>query len=244
MKTIIYILAFLFSHNVFAFQFPTNLNFNDQKKVIDILSVQSQKKQTSDPAPLGGYKGWEALVSVEAIGLTELNRLDSDLNNSDMLYLPRLELSKGIYYDIDLSLYFSPFLVNKDIKDFGGQFRLLLLENFRRYYNLSLNFQVNSTNFKDILFSTNLGFDLVVSRLWEKNSLMFGYGFIRNTSRIVGTNSGQNITDSGLEVAMTENNMHLFVGGTHWWSKNLYSTLNFDFFESSFVSTFAIAVRY
>ena len=244
MQKIILLLSLLLSQYVYALEFPKNINFQDQKKIIDSLSVQSQKKHLSDPAPLGGYKGWEGLVSVEALSLSELNDIDPSLNNSDYIFLPRLQLSKGIYYDIDLSLYFSPLLVNKDIKDFGGQFRWLVLENFRQHYNLSLSFQVNSTNYKDILFSTNLGFDLVVSRLWEQYSLTFGYGFIRNTSRIVGVSSGVNITSSGQEVAKTENNMHVFVAGTRWWTDTLYSSLNLNFYESSIVGSFALGVRY
>lgn len=244
MQKIIFIICFLVSSCVFAFEFPKNLSFQDQKKVIGSLSIQSQKKQLSDPAPLGGYKGWEALLSVEALSLSELNSIDPSIENSEFLFLPRLQLAKGIYYDIDLSLYFSPLLVNKDIKDFGGQFRWLVLENFREHYNLSLSFQVNSTNYKDILFSTNLGFDLIVSRMWELNSLAFGYGFIRNTSRIVGTSSSVNITSSGQEVAMTENNMHLFASGTHWWNESLYGTLHFNFYESAVVSSLALGVRY
>lgn len=242
-KTIFFILLSA-SHIVFALEFPKNLNFQNQKKVIDSLSLQSQKKQLSDPAPLGGYKGWEALISVEALSLSEINSIDPSLNNSDFLFLPRLQLTKGIYYNIDLSLYFSPLLVNKDIKDFGGQFRWIILKNFKRHYNLSVSFQVNSTNYKDVLFSTNLGFDLIVSRLWEKNSLMFGYGFIRNTSRIVGLSSGVNITSSGQEVAKTENNMHVFVAGTHWWTDTLYGSLHFNFYESAVVSSLALGVRY
>lgn len=244
MKLFLVFFIILFALKSYALQIPENLSLNQQKIIMQSLGVKSQKKHLSDPAPLGGFKGWEVIMSVEALDLTDIKSIDPQKDSSDFFFLPRLQLSKGIYYDIDLSLFFSPIFTNKDVKDFGGQVRWMPLKNIKNNCNLSFSFQVNSINYKDILFSTNLGFDLMLSRIWEKNSLYIGYGFIRNTSRITGKSDGTSITSDGEEVAQTESNMHIFIGGTHWWTKNFYGSMNLNFYESDIISSLSLGLRY
>lgn len=88
-----------------------NFRFGSASKVLD------------NPYPLGGYTGIEFGLASEFIPVEDLASLGSKTTDKGEYNYYTLTLGKGLYYNVDMHAYFTPFGQAEKMQSYGAQIR-------------------------------------------------------------------------------------------------------------------------
>nr|WP_295904812.1 hypothetical protein [uncultured Bdellovibrio sp.] len=198
MKFLRLIVFLAFSISVFSAQantaLPKNLNKEDRIRVLQILGLGSASKILDNPYPLGGYSGVEIGVSSEFIPVEDLASLGSKTTDKGEYNYYTLTLGKGLYYNIDTHVYFTPFGQNEDIQSYGAQVRWGFYE--AHFFPLTLTAMIygGGANFSNLINVSTLGGDVIATVAMDNVAIYVGAGQVRAIGRFIGGADG--ITDN------------------------------------------------
>ncbi|MGZ3773667.1 MAG: hypothetical protein ACXVCY_15175 [Pseudobdellovibrionaceae bacterium] len=189
---------------------PKNLSQSDRIRALEILGFGSAPKILDNPYPLGGYKGVEVGLSSEFIPIDELARLGSKTTDRGELNYYTLSFGKGIYYNVDTYVYFTPFLQNESVQTYGGQLRWGFYEAAFFPLSLSGNFYTGGANFSNLINVTTVGVDLIATVSMDNVAIFIGTGRIRASGKFIGGADG--ITSSQTTESHDINDTHTVFG--------------------------------
>lgn len=215
-ETQIFILIFLFSglakQAQAALALPTALTREDRQIALKILGFGTQAKLFSSPVPLGGYEGFEFGLASEYLLTEDIAKIGSKTPGQAVKEFNYLTLSatKGLTYNLDTSVFFTPQPQSEGISSFGGHLRWGFYEfqNFPALFSLILH--ASGSNFSSLLNTRTSGADLVVTVAVSEASLYFGGGPIRTIGTFVGGTQG--ITSEGKTVDEDLSDLHTVFG--------------------------------
>lgn len=169
-----------------ATSLPKNLNEADRNRALQILGFGSAPKILDKPYPLGGYTGVEIGLSSEFIPVAELASLGSKTTDKGELNYYTLSFGKGLYYNVDTFMYFTPFLQNEKVQTYGGQLRWGFYE--APFFPLSLtgNLFVGGANFSNLINVTTVGLDLIATVSMDNVAIYVGTGTVRASGKFIG----------------------------------------------------------
>jgi len=177
-----------------ATSLPRNLDQSDRVRALQILGFGSASKILDNPYPLGGYSGIEIGVSSEFIPVEDLSSLGNKTTDKGEFNYYTLTLGKGLYYNIDTHLYFTPFNQTEEIQSYGGQVRWGFYEAGFFPLSLSAVLSAGGANFSNLINVTTLGADIVATVAMDNVAIYFGVGQARATGKFIGGPNG--ITDT------------------------------------------------
>lgn len=185
----LFLLSFLigFSH---AFDLPTQMTNNEQKRVLNLVGLGASTKFLSNVYPLGGYSGFEASLSMEAIDTAEIASFGNQTSQTETLYMPSITLGKGIYNDSDIFIHFVPPSQSQDITRFGASFRWGFYQFLFLPINLSAVIHTSLVTLSKDLSATNLGADLLMGMNFGQLSFILGGGWANSSGRFTGGING------------------------------------------------------
>ncbi|QDK39008.1 hypothetical protein [Bdellovibrio sp. NC01] len=193
-----------------ASDLPRNLSTSEQKRALEILGLGSASKILANPYPLGGYTGVEVGLTAEFIPLEDLSNLGTQTNDSGEFNYYTLTIGKGLYYNIDTLLYFTPAIQDQKVQTFGGQLRWGFYEASFFPISFSANLYAGGANFSNLINVTTMGWDLVATVAIDNVALYFGGGRINAHGKFIGGTNG--ITSSGETETQTSSENHTFAG--------------------------------
>lgn len=232
MRLLVFIFCFLFSLFATAkVDLPRNLSSADRHRAVQVLGYGSAPKLISSPYPLGGYKGVEVAVSTEIISLKELAKLGSGSNNDGRMTFNTLSLGKGLFYNVDGYVYFTPFNQNGDVQTYGAQLKWAFYE--MKGLPVAFSFMVygGGANFSNVLDVATLGGDFIVTLTTDLFSVYGGLGNVRAIGKFVGGPAG--LTDSATEVTEDIANGHTFLG-IHFQYSQFFVAGQVDIYSDTF----------
>jgi hypothetical protein len=180
-----------FATSAFALKsLPKSLTPSDQNRALEILGFGSASKILNNPYPLGGYMGIEMGLSTEFIPIEDLEGLGSGITERGEFNYYTLTLGKGLYYNIDTYLYFSPAVQGEDFQNFGAQVRWGFYEFGFFPLSLSAVLYGGGANFSNLINISTFGTDLIATVNMENVAIYTGVGSIRAVGTFVGGANG------------------------------------------------------
>lgn len=212
---------------------PTMMSQEDRIKALEILGLGTTSKLLSSPSPLGGFSGIELGVGVENISLDDLRRLGYRDSSLDEYNYYSLILGKGLYYDVDIFLNFTPTMQSNSLTVFGGMMRWKFFE--MQNFPLAFSFVAHSSgaSFSNVVSTHTVGLDFVMSMNMEDLSFYFGGGKTRAIGIFVGGVEG--VTDSGKSEQVDLMESHSLFGIMFRFEK-FFIDLQVDRYSQSFYS--------
>ncbi|MEZ4872423.1 MAG: hypothetical protein R2827_09315 [Bdellovibrionales bacterium] len=119
MKLILFSLFIILAIPGWALEIPTNLSKDNRTELTEMLGATSSIKTLTHPFPLGGYEGFELGLSLETVDVTNLTNLGAGVAKESSLVIPKITFAKGLYFDLDVFLEFSPLLRQEKVSEFG-----------------------------------------------------------------------------------------------------------------------------
>ncbi len=182
----------------------------DRQSALRILGLGTGYKTIGDPYPLGGYMGFELGVSYELLSTAQIAKLGSGTGvQGDTSYV-NFTLGKGLFYDVDFYLNFSPLGQAEKFSSFGGAIRWGILEMQSLPVHFSLQAAANSANFQNKVNTTTQSLDLIGGWNFQDVVMYGGVGVIRSSGLFVGGAGG--ITDNGETMTESVSETHTFGG--------------------------------
>lgn len=191
-------------------ELPKNLSDADRLSALKILGGGSAIHLLGDPYPLGGYPGVEVGVSQEIIPTSDLAQLGNKPNASPDTSYVNLSFAKGLYYNLDLFLSFSPMIQSEGVTNFGGGFRWGFFEAEYAPASLSLVVGANSTSYENRINVSTQSVDLIAAFSLEETRLYAGAGRIKASGSFLGGTDG--VTDTNETEEVTTNMTRFLVG--------------------------------
>lgn len=182
----------------------------DRQSVLKILGYGTSFKTSGDPYPLGGYMGFEIGVSYELLSTAQIAKLGSGTGVQGDTSVLNVTLGKGLFYDVDFYLNFSPLGQSEKFSSFGGAVRWGVLELEAMPVHFSVQAAANSASFQNKINTTTQNFDVIGG--WNFQDLVFygGIGVIRSSGQFIGGAAGVNDTADTVTEAVNE--AHTFAG--------------------------------
>lgn len=202
------LMCFLFivlSSRAVAMSLPVNLSESDRIRVLEVLGFGSAPKILDKPYPLGGYTGIEVGISSEFIPVEDLASLGNKTSERGELNYYTLSFGKGLYYNVDTYLYFTPFLQNEKVQTYGGQLRWGFYETIYFPISFSAVFFAGGANFSNLFNVTTVGVDLIATVAMDNVAIYFGGGRARAVGRFIGGTDGITDTQETEKQDTTEN---------------------------------------
>lgn len=168
---------------------------NEQQIVAEVLGFGSTMKILSNPYPLGGYSGFEIGLGTEAISLDSIARLGSVDGDEGEYTYNTLSIGKGLYYNIDFFLQFTPFVQADGLSTYASQLRWGFYESSSFPFSLSAILYGNGASFASLVNTNSFGLDLIANFNVGAVALYGGGGPIRATTSFIGGPNG--ITSDG-----------------------------------------------
>ncbi|MBX3016707.1 MAG: hypothetical protein KF767_02370 [Bdellovibrionaceae bacterium] len=193
-----------------AIQIPSQMSSADRQSMLKILGYGTSFKTSGDPYPLGGYMGFEVGVSYELLSTAQIAKLGSGTGVQGDTSILNVTLGKGLFYDVDFYLNFSPLGQSEKFSSFGGALRWGVLELQAMPIHFSVQAAANSASFQNKVNTTTQSFDLIGG--WNFQDLVFygGVGLIRSSGQFIGGAGG--VSDSNETVTEAINEAHTFAG--------------------------------
>ncbi len=181
------ILLNFFSEGAWAERYiPRLMNASERKTALQILGFGSASKIIANPYALGGHQGAEIGISSEYIPVHDLGSLgDKSSHRSELNYFS-LSVAKGLYYDVDTAIHFTPAFQKEDLASFGGQVRWGFYEFQFMPGNLSIVGHGSATSFASLIDTRTTGFDFIATFVVEDVALYVGGGEGRTIGTFVG----------------------------------------------------------
>lgn len=223
MKFFTTLIISLSSSVVFAsLQIPRSLSSHDRHQALKILGFGGVQKIYSDPTPLGGYPGYEMGFSYDVIQLKTFEELGDGIDTQKDLSYVSLSFTKGIFYDVDLGLSFTPLPQGAGVAAFAGQLHRSIVKDFHGF-DFSFWIHGNSTSFVNVIHTKNLGVLFVSSTSVPFGSLYAGAGYLRCIGSFIGGADG--VTDTNETIQEDLYSAHWLIGGTYSFAKNYFVAL-------------------
>jgi hypothetical protein len=183
---------------------PMQLDHDDQNRALEILGFGSTAKTLDNPYPLGGYSGVEIGISSEFIPVDDLSTLGDGTGDDGEYSYYTVSIGKGLYYNIDVMVYATPFVQDEDISSFGGQIRWGFYE--AQFFPLSLTAlaYAGGANFSNLINVTTQGFDLIGTVNVENIAIYAGYGKGRAIGNFVGGANGITADQQSRQIDLLE----------------------------------------
>lgn len=169
---------------------PQKMSADDQARALEILGYGSAAKVLGNPYPLGGYYGIEIGLSTEYIPVEDLSGLGSGAAENKEYNYYTLSFAKGLYYNVDMILYFTPFIQNEDFQSYGGTLRWGFYET--QFFPLMFSAQLHGSgsNFSNLLNVKTIGADLLATVNIDNVAVYVGLGTVRATGKFIGGPDG------------------------------------------------------
>lgn len=173
---------------------PRNLNRDDRQRALQILGFGSAAKVLDNPYPLGGYSGIELGLASEFIPVEDLASLGSKTTDKGEFNYQTLTMGKGLYYNVDMHIYFTPFGQNEKMQSYGAQIRWGFYE--ASFFPLSFTAMLygGGANFTNLINITTLGLDVLATVAMDNVAVYAGVGQTRAIGKFIGGVGG--ITDT------------------------------------------------
>ncbi|NUN04391.1 MAG: hypothetical protein HUU57_01400 [Bdellovibrio sp.] len=173
---------------------PRNLSKEDRQRALQILGFGSAAKVLDNPYPLGGYTGIELGVASEFIPVEDLASLGSKTTDKGEYNYYTLTFGKGLYYNVDMHAYFTPFGQAEKMQSYGAQIRWGFYE--LSFFPLSFTAMVygGGANFANLINITTLGLDILATVAMDNVAVYAGVGQTRAIGKFIGGVDG--ITDT------------------------------------------------
>lgn len=193
-----------------AIQIPNQLGAADRQALLRILGYGTSFKTSGDPYPLGGYMGFEIGVSYELLSTAPIAKLGSGTGIQGDTSLLNITVGKGLFYDVDFYLNFSPLGQVEKISSYGGALRWGIYELEDMPIHFSLQAAANTASFQNKINLTTQNFDLIGG--WNFQDVVFfgGIGMIRSSGQFIGGAGGVNSTTETMTEAVHDT--HSFAG--------------------------------
>lgn len=207
----------LSSPSLAGLQIPTSMSSSDRVTALKILGLGTGFKNLADPYPLGGYSGFEFGASYELLNTGALAGLGHGTGPQGDTSVVNFTMGKGLFYDVDFFLQFSPLGQGEKYSSFGGAVRWGLYELQTMPVHLVLQASATSANFQNKITTTTQNLDLIGG--WNLEDIVFfaGLGFIRSSGLFSGGVSG--VTDNGSTVTESVTEIHSLGGVTVKYAK-------------------------
>ena len=212
MRFIFVFLFFLICFQVSAVEIPTNMNSSDLKEMTHALGTTTGIKPLTKPFPLGGYDGFEVGLSLENIETEALDKIGDQDTDNGSLAVPKLTFSKGLYYDFDLFIEFSPLLRQESVSEYGLLIRKSVFQSRVLPLNLSFNIYGSAVNILNCMNSESYGTDLVIGYDFTEFALYGALGNVVASSITTGTKDLTNVTSSGESQSSHVQSFHSMLG--------------------------------
>ena len=189
---------------------PQNLSASDRTRVLQIIGYGSGAKILDDPYPLGGYSGVEIGLAVEIIPTEELASLGNTTNSHGNISYETLTFSKGLFYNVDVMVYFSPFVSGDPVSNYGGTLRWGFYE--ASFFPLTLTALVyaGGMNYGNELNVNTMGADLIATLNISHLALYVGGGQLQAQGTFIGGPDG--VTDTGDTLKTNIRSTHTVAG--------------------------------
>jgi hypothetical protein len=186
-----FFIGLLISQSTLGMSLPRNLTVPDQKRALEILGFGTAGKLLDNPYPLGGYSGLEIGLATEYVPIDDLSTLGDTTPDKGELNYYTLTLGKGLYYNIDTQLYFTPFVQGDDsVSNFGGHVRWGFYEAVFFPISFSAMLSAGGSNFSNLINVSTIGADLLATVNIENLALYFGGGRVRAIGTFIGGADG------------------------------------------------------
>ncbi len=168
----------------------------ERKIALQVLGFGSSSKILANPHPLGGYEGIEFGVSSEFIPVTDLTSLgDKSAKKSELNYYT-FSIAKGIYYNVDTALHFTPAFQGESISSFGAQLRWGFHEFRFMKGGLSLLLHANASSYTSLVDTRTTGADILATFVVDDIALYAGVGEGRTVGTFIGGEISGGLTES------------------------------------------------
>lgn len=230
---------YFFSCTLSAAQLPRQLSESDRLETLKILGFGSATKLNSDPTPLGGKSGFEFFVSNDVISIAEVQKLGDRSGSGDQMFISSLGFGKGLFFDIDTFVFFSPLQFQSKYSQLGASLRKVIYTHSDLPFQAALSLHGNGTNYENLISLTTTGLDLVLSYEWPELAFSAGIGQGRSIGTFIGGASGVNNTTETFTQDIQQR--HWLTSISKRWDKT-YLSLQYDRYFDSTVS-FKIGYR-
>ena len=185
-----------------AFEMPRNLSADDRQEVVRVLGFGTASRLLTQPIPLGGREGFEVGLASEFVPIDGLAGLGSKTVSRGEFNLISLSVAKGLPYNIDTVLHFTPLPQLEGATSYGGQGRWGFLEFSKFPALLSVVLHGSGTSFSsevvtgggkrfvNVLNTRTTGYDLICTVQMDEGSLYFGGGSVRSIGTFAGGPDG------------------------------------------------------
>jgi len=217
-----------------AAQLPRRLTESDRLETLKVLGFGSSAKINSDPTPLGGFQGFEFFISNEVIPIDTVQKLGDRSGQGEQIMMTTIGFGKGIFYDIDTFVFYTPLQIQNKISQFGGFFRKRLYADDQRPWQVSMSLIGGGTTYENLITMTTTCLDFIFHYQWPHVSFGAGFGQGRSIGTFIGGASGINSTNETFTEDLQQR--HWLVTGSYRWDKT-YLSFQYDrFFENTYAA--------
>lgn len=188
-------LALFFFQMADASTLPGGMTANERVRTAELVSSSTALRSAQLHRSLSSTEGLDLSLSFESLPLSELPEIGStDERLEDQTYF-RLQVSKGLYRALDLSLFLTPLNPSTPLSNYGGRIRWTFYQNAEQPLFLAWYVDGGGTNLNDQLLIQTMatGFQLGFKR--KLLSLSFFVGSQKTFNRFRG--GGEGVTESG-----------------------------------------------
>jgi hypothetical protein len=202
---------------------PGSLSQSDRGTVLQILGLGSSYKQLDDPFPLGGYSGIEFGVVTEILSTLDIGNLGAKAPAQDETSYYLINVSKGLFNNIDVAAQFAPPGQKEELTYFGGQARWGFYQAEYLPVNMSLSVHATTMNLQNLVITSTQGLDLVTGFSMNDLTLYVGTGFLKSQGTFIAGTGG--VVDCPAAATFCEpvvenqTSSHVFAGITFKFSK-------------------------
>jgi hypothetical protein len=188
-------LLLLLCHTAYAATLPAGLTPDERVQTAKLVSSSTSLRSAQLHRSLSSMEGLDLSLSLETLPLSELPEMGTSSERLDDKTYVRLQVSKGLYRKLDLSLYLTPLNPSTPLSNYGGRLRWTFYQNIDQPLFLAWYVDLGGTNLNDQLLIQTMasGFQLGFKR--KLLSLSFFAGTQRTYNRFRGGAEG--VTDSG-----------------------------------------------
>lgn len=190
-RRLIFVFIFMgISISFAATELPRNLDSGDQIRTLQILGFGSASKILDSPYPLGGYSGIEVGLSTEFIPAEDLSTLGDKTQDKGEFNYYTLTIGKGLYYNIDTLVYFTPTIQSEQMQNYGAQLRWGFYE--ANFFPLTLTAMLygGGASFSNLINVSTMGMDLIATVTMDRLSIYVGTGRLRAIGTFIGGPDG------------------------------------------------------
>ncbi len=231
-KLLLFAVLFIFSIQGISAQLPRQFNESDRSIALKILGFGTATKLNADPTPLGGYEGFEFFISTDLIAIQDVQNLGNRSGTGDQFITTSLGFGKGIFFDVDTFVYFSPLQWQSKSSQIGGYVRKVVYTSEDKPFQVALNLHGNGTSIENLVHLRTTGLDAILSYEWPQITLSLGGGIGRSIGTFIGGADGINSTTETHTNDIQQ--QHLLISVAKGWGKN-YLSLQYDrYFDASY----------